>query len=262
MGFFRDLKAEEIDCRIQSINEKGLILLLYKDARVDQNILDETFGIFGWQRSHQSIDGRLYCTVSVYDKEKGQWISKQDVGTESYTEKEKGEASDSFKRACFNLGIGRELYTAPFVWIDKNKYTAANVKGKLTTYDKFKVSEIKVKDGVITALKIVNANKNTLVFTYGKVKADSKQKDAEQESVQGTPQEEQAADDKISNVQVETLRALCHRHKMPERVLFNRYKRKSIEDITIEDWKIFAVEGKEILDEWDESLRENNRATA
>lgn len=84
----RLLKADEIECRIATINEKGLSLLLYKDARVDQRILDETFGIFGWKRSHQCIDGNLYCTVEIYDKDSGEWISKQDVGTMSYSEKE------------------------------------------------------------------------------------------------------------------------------------------------------------------------------
>ena len=97
----RLLKADEIECRIATINEKGLSLLLYKDARVDQRILDETFGIFGWKRSHQCIDGNLYCTVEIYDKDSGEWISKQDVGTMSYSEKEKGQASDSFKRAFY-----------------------------------------------------------------------------------------------------------------------------------------------------------------
>ena len=115
----RLLKADEIECRVSMINEKGLSLLLYKDARVDQKILDETFGAFGWKRSHQCIDGNLYCTVEIYDRESGEWISKQDVGTTGYTEKEKSQASDSFKRACFNWGIGRELYTAPFIWIPK-----------------------------------------------------------------------------------------------------------------------------------------------
>lgn len=116
----RLLKADEVEARVQSVKENGLILLLYKDARCDMRILDETFGIFGWQRKHELINGNLFCTVSIYDKEKQQWIDKQDVGTESYTEKEKGQASDSFKRACFNIGIGRELYTAPFIWINNN----------------------------------------------------------------------------------------------------------------------------------------------
>ena len=110
MGDVRDmsirlLRADELECRIATINEKGLSLLLFKDARVDQKILDETFTPFGWKRSHQMIDGDLYCTVEVWDEGKGQWIGKQDVGTVSHTEKEKGQASDSFKRACFNVTV-------------------------------------------------------------------------------------------------------------------------------------------------------------
>ena len=103
----RLLKANEIECRISTISAKGLSLLLYKDARVDQRILDESFGSFGWKRSHQSIDGNLYCTVSVWNEQTKEWISKQDVGTMGYAEKEKSQASDSFKRACFSSKIGQ-----------------------------------------------------------------------------------------------------------------------------------------------------------
>ena len=110
---FRDLNEDEIECRVATVNENGCSLLLYKDARCDMNILDETLGVTGWRRSHEVIGGNLFCTVEVYDDQKKEWIYKQDVGIESYTAKEKGQASDSFKRACFNLGIGRELYTAP-----------------------------------------------------------------------------------------------------------------------------------------------------
>lgn len=130
-SMIRLLKPEEIECRVATINEKGLSLLLFKDARVDQKILDETFTPFGWKRTHQSIDGNLYCTVEIWDQEKKQWIAKQDVGTTSYAEKEKGQASDSFKRACFNVGIGRELYTAPFIWIPA---TCANIQKKGDKY--------------------------------------------------------------------------------------------------------------------------------
>ena len=114
---FRRLNADEIEVRIATVNEKGMSLLLYKDARVDQRILDESVGAENWERKHDVIGGNLYCTVSIWCENRGAWVSKQDVGTESYTEKEKGQASDSFKRACFNWGIGRELYTAPFIWI-------------------------------------------------------------------------------------------------------------------------------------------------
>ena len=119
----RLLKASEIECRIGTISAKGVSLLLYKDARADQRILDETFGIFGWQRTHQCIDGNLYCTVEILDRETGTWVAKQDVGTAGKIENEteKSQASDSFKRACFNWGIGRELYTAPFVWIPADR---------------------------------------------------------------------------------------------------------------------------------------------
>lgn len=122
MGAFRRLRADEIEIRAAQVakNNAGNVyasLLLYKDARVDQRLLDETYGPMNWQRSHEIIDGNLYCTVSVWDDKKSIWVSKQDVGTESNTEKEKGQASDSFKRACFNWGIGRELYTAPSIYI-------------------------------------------------------------------------------------------------------------------------------------------------
>ena len=160
----RLLKADEIECRIATINEKGLSLLLYKDARVDQRILDETFGIFGWKRSHQCIDGNLYCTVEIYDKDSGEWISKQDVGTMSYSEKEKGQASDSFKRACFNWGIGRELYSAPFIWIpagtaaiQSKESDSRNKEKKYYCYDRFSVSSIEYNgDREISSLVIVN----------------------------------------------------------------------------------------------------------
>lgn len=111
------LTAEDIECRISTVKPNGGSILLYKDARCDMRILDSVFGIYGWQRHNELIDGQLFCTVSIQNPITKEWISKQDVGTESYTEKEKGRASDAFKRACFNIGIGRELYTAPFIWI-------------------------------------------------------------------------------------------------------------------------------------------------
>ena len=159
MNPIRLLRADEIECRVSTISEKGLSLLLYKDARVDQRILDETFTPLGWQRTHQSIDGNLYCTVEVWDGDKKQWIAKQDVGTMSYSEKEKGQASDSFKRACFNVGIGRELYTAPdFIWVTGDKVKIQKKGEKLTTYDRFHVQSIEYNDQrEISALVIVNS---------------------------------------------------------------------------------------------------------
>lgn len=167
---FRDLTANEIECRVQSVKANGLILLLYKDARCDMNILDETVGAENWQRHHTRDNAN--CVVSIWDENKAQWIEKEDTGTESQTEAEKGLASDSFKRACFNWGIGRELYTSPFMWIPADKCNITNGK----CYDKFHVEKIKIEDKRITAIAIWNdtTKKRAFVWTEENEKNESK----------------------------------------------------------------------------------------
>ena len=114
----RPLTIEDIDFRVQSINAKGYATILaYKDARVDMQRLDQAVGPMNWQRKHELIDGKLFCHVGIYNPDTSQWTWKSDVGTESMTEATKGESSDSFKRACFNWGIGRELYDYPIISI-------------------------------------------------------------------------------------------------------------------------------------------------
>ena len=170
----RLLRADEIECWVGTINERGLSLLLYKDARVDQKILDEAFGMYGWERTHQSIEGNLYCTVRIWDSEKAQWIEKQDVGTTSYTEKEKGQASDAFKRACVNVGIGRELYTAPFIWIPSSKANIQKRDNRYTTSERFQVREISYNEmREIAAITIVNDH-GVVVYEYQEKKNSSK----------------------------------------------------------------------------------------
>ena len=166
---FRKLKASEIECRIATVKENGLSLLLYKDARCDMNILDEKVGPMNWKREH-TRDNRN-CIVSLWDETKEQWVSKEDTGTESFTEKEKGVASDSFKRACFNWGIGRELYTAPFIWVT-NECTIKDSGRKdkygnpvYTCYDKFYVAKLTYDDeGHIDGLAIKNKKTHKLAF--------------------------------------------------------------------------------------------------
>lgn len=165
MKQIRLLQQDEIECRVGTINEKGLSLLLYKDARADMKILDESYGAMNWQRHHEMIGGNLYCTVSVWDGEKQQWISKMDVGTESYTEKEKGQASDSFKRACVSLGIGRELYTAPFIWVPASKANIQKRGDKYFTYDKFQINQISYNEKrEISGLVVLNQD-GKIVYT-------------------------------------------------------------------------------------------------
>ena len=179
----RLLRADEIECRVGTINEKGFSLLLYKDARVDIQLLTETYGIMGWQREHREIKGNLYCGISVWDDVKQQWITRWDCGVESYSDKEKGESSDSFKRAAFNFLCGIELYTAPFIWINGN---VQNKNGKYvpTLYD----IEVKVigydENRNINKLLIVSGD--TILFNYG---VDSKTyKDAQKKDVKKAEQ--------------------------------------------------------------------------
>lgn len=162
---FRDLRADEIECRVAQAKETGVSLLLYKDARCDQNILDETVTPMNWQRHHSRDNAN--CTVSIWDEKKEQWISKEDTGKESNTEAEKGLASDSFKRACFNWGIGRELYTAPFIWISAADCTALRPnRDKWQCYDSFEVEKIVIEAKKIVAISIKNAKTKKRVFVW------------------------------------------------------------------------------------------------
>lgn len=156
---FRLLKENEIEVRIQSIKDNGIILLLYKDARVDQNILDETVGPKFWKREHKRNNAN--CIVSIWNDEINEWVSKEDTGVESKSEKEKGQASDSFKRACFNWGIGRELYTSPFIWIDKKNCIITGNK----CYDRFRIKKIGYNENKeINELQIENITLSRIVF--------------------------------------------------------------------------------------------------
>lgn len=163
---FRPLTAEEIECRIAMTRKNGVSLLLYKNARCDMNILDETVGAENWQRQHYECKGNLFCGIEIYDETKKMWICKSDCGAESYTEKEKGEASDSFKRAGFNWGIGRELYTAPFIWVDAQKCTIKEEMGKYVCKDRFEVATIAIENKKIVELTINNTTKRCEAFTY------------------------------------------------------------------------------------------------
>ena len=176
MGKFRKLQAHEIDVRvgqgISTPNWQGVSVLLYKNARVDMDILDETVGEDNWQRRHEVVNGNLYCAVGIYSPDKKEWVWKSDCGTESNTEKEKGEASDAFKRACVNWGIGRELYTAP-----KDMFISCELNEKKQPKDKklkFFVSHIEYENNRISELTIVNQNGEVLYQYPKKGKTESK----------------------------------------------------------------------------------------
>ena len=180
---FRPLKADEIECRIGSVGAKGFTMLLYKDARCDMNILDETFTPYGWQREHKEIKGVVYCGVGIHcappvangDLSMNEWVWKWDAGAESYTEKEKGEASDSFKRACVNWGIGRELYTAPLIFIRAKTEPVGNgyrLSDKRDGYG-YKVAQIEYEGGRISHLVITKNGTQVFTFTADKFMEDA-----------------------------------------------------------------------------------------
>jgi hypothetical protein len=167
----KPLPIENIDFRVQSINKGGYATILaYKDARVDMQRLDDVCGALGWKREHTRDNAN--CIVSIWDENKKQWVSKEDTGTESNTEKEKGQASDSFKRACFNWGIGRELYDYPLIQIKLNDSELDKVTGKPTF--NFKLKEWKwftqfTESGKISYLGVKD-NNGVVRFQFGTIK--------------------------------------------------------------------------------------------
>lgn len=164
---FRYLKAEEIECRAAMCSDKGVSLLLYKDARVDANVLDETVGCESWQCRFYEIKGNLFCSVGIINPVTCEWVWKDDCGSPSNMEAEKGEASDAFKRACFKWGIGRELYTAPFIWVPADRCNIRQGRnGKPTCYDKFKVEKIEVVNGRIEKVSIWNETAGKRAFVH------------------------------------------------------------------------------------------------
>ena len=197
---FRTLRADEIECRVGTVTDKGVSLLMYKDARVDMRLLDEVVGAENWQRKHELIDGQLFCTVSIRN-EKGEWVGKQDVGTESNTEKEKGRASDAFKRACFNWGVGRELYSCPFVWVNlaQNEWKA-NASGKSQPRVKFHVSDIAYDDNRNVSRLVIKDDKGSVRFTFGAAQQPQPQQQAAQQAQQQARPQPNADDEALKRV--------------------------------------------------------------
>lgn len=159
---FRNLNADEIEIRVTDTATKGTCsLLLYQNARVAMNILDETVGKFGWSNRYQEIKGNLYCSIGIYDKNIGDWVWKEDTGIESSFDATKGEASDAFKRSAVKWGIGRELYTSPRIKIKCSDNYYINDRMVMT----FKVTEIEYEDKNIVKLTVADKF-NNVVFQW------------------------------------------------------------------------------------------------
>jgi hypothetical protein len=238
---FRLLRADEIDCRVASCSEYGVQLLLYKDARCDQNILDETVGPMNWQRKHTRDNAN--CIVSIWDDGKKQWIEKEDTGKESFTEAEKGLASDSFKRACFNWGIGRELYTAPQMFVKAKdlqtlKKETYQGKEKWGCKDTFTVTDIGYEGKKLVYVKILN-NKNNVPIIFGK------NPNATAPAPKAVEKKEaDITSSKISQEKVDALVSLAVKDGVPLSRIVTLYKVADIESMT-------EKQHKNCMDNWD-----------
>lgn len=214
---WRELRADEIQVRVATCRANGISLLLYKDARCDMCILDETVGKMNWQRKHYECKGNLFCSVGIHNGD--EWIWKDDCGAETYTEKEKGEASDSFKRSCFNWGIGIALYSAPFIWVKAEdcNITVGN-NGKYQCSDRFVVKHIAYDNGKISQLCIYNEKTKKDCFIFGFARQQSTQK-------------------KQLKKDVERLIALAESKGVAAEKLCRKYKVKELADLTDADYE-------------------------
>lgn len=230
---FRLLNADEIECRIAQVKTNGISLLLYKTARTDANLLDEQLGTFEWQNDFKVIDGVLYGGIGVRTSEG--WVWKWDAGTESNTEAEKGRASDAFKRAGFKWGIGRELYSAPFIWISSDKCKITDSNGYQKCFDKFEVTEIGYNEKrEINKLVIVNSQSRVEVYRMGE-----------------KPQETFNGDGKVTALQLKALKKTCDEDKIPAEFVCELYGVKALSNLT-------EAQFVNVVNNWDKLKKKYN----
>lgn len=271
------LNPEDIEIRIGQVDQyksSYITLLLYKNARIDMQILDDVFGIFGWNRGHKEIKGNLFCVVGLWDDDNKQWVYKEDVGTESNTEAEKGEASDSFKRACVNVGIGRELYSAPKIYINPPAVKIEeDTKGKKICKDKFVVTEIAYTDDrKIKKLVIAKEqyNKRTTVFEWESF-ANSQPRVNTTEKPSGstapkvntpTPQEEKEKKDLLYSMDFNIIKLARMREKDPDFIVEQLRKKVGfsgeLKDLTLDG--VYKV--NQVLTNWLQLAEGKNDETA
>lgn len=214
MNMFRLLKADETECRIAQVKAQGISLLIYKTARTDANLLDETVGFENWQNDFKIVDGVLYGGIGIFTD--NGWVWKWDAGTESNTEAEKGRASDAFKRAGFKWGIGRELYTAPFIWIPSDKCKITESNGYQKCYEKFEVASIGYDENRdINELTIINSQTRVEVFKMG-----------------AKPKETYNGEKTITATQVKALKKSCDEDHIPTEYVCELYGVGGLPELT------------------------------
>lgn len=242
---FRLMKPEEIQCRVSIVKPNGIALLLYKDQMVVQNILDETVGPMNWRDSYQQIGSSLFCTIEIYDEKKKEWVGKTSNGAESNTDALKGLATDAMKRAATLWGIGRELYSAPFIWVDAAKTVIKDNKVK----DSFSVAAVEYDENDKISYLVIRNSKGSAVYAYGspaKGKA-VKVAEASPEPEKAEPKEapKTAAKTTPKQEKLKTLKDKCEKDHVNMVLLAKCYKKGKIDDLTL-------VHIDNALEHWDQ----------
>lgn len=221
-GFFKPLEADDIECRVSQVNKDGSVnLLLYKTARVDANVLDDVIGQFSWQCEFREVNGVVYCGIGILEPTSKVWVWKWDAGSESNVEKEKGQASDAFKRAGFKWGIGRELYTAPRIKVSADKSGARDGK----CFTPFKVDSIEYDDsGSVSKLIIAHGWTGDILYQFHKMEP----KPAQDE---WTPRQNAR---KASQNQVGFLTRLCRNDDREINAICEKYNVRTLSELTME----------------------------
>lgn len=174
---FRLLNADEIDVKVKQVTNNGAVALLYKTSRTDMAILDETFGALNWTDDYREIKGNLYCGIGVRESQSDPFVWKWDCGIESREDEDgnekKGEASDAFKRAGTKQGIGRELYSSPFIFLRVDTQARKDSSGKDVLKNNKPIYELADKFQTFSVLEIGyddkrRINKLIIIDNHGK----------------------------------------------------------------------------------------------
>lgn len=258
----RALRAEEIECRVQQCTSSGVILILYKDARCDMTVLDETFTPFGWQRKHELIGGKEFCAVSI-KSEGGEWISKQDCGTESMSAKDKGVTSDAFKRACSNWGIGREIYTKIFIFVPVKTKAVGNKYEMEDKYAKFTVSKIETDNKAKKILHLEISDKNNKkVFTwdndkppvYAEPEGTTSEADAPDQppTASSEPDDPEKQKGALTEKQIKRFYALRGKAKIDDetldKLLKSKFGKESVKELTATEYNYMCDNFQSVID--------------
>lgn len=217
MCIFKLLNADEIEVKVKQVTEKGAIALLYKTARTDMDLLDETLGAGMWECDYKEIKGNLYCGIGVKQAD-GTTVWKWDCGIESRADDEgnekKGEASDAFKRAGTKWGIGRELYTAPFIFLKVETEAVGKAYKLKDKYQSFDVAEIGYDENRRINKLVIKDNKGKTVFMYGAKQADKPEQETPATILSGCAEWDEAMLEFISEGgNPEAFAKYCHKER-------------------------------------------------